>query len=247
MKILLTLFVLLFSSSVFADDISDFQIEGMSIGDSLLDYFTKKEIQENLEKIFNDDLGSSYFPQLAEEYIKEGDYELAKKVCNVGLILNPNNNDGKFLLAKVEMINGSGKVAEGLLKEILSEDSLYINAMRLLVMHYNSKSIKQVEMIKMVHQILDLLPNDEFASEILKSSKKTIKKQSSKKTIKKQASKKTKKVTSKPKTKKISKPTSEPENHKIDINPKMATLTFVDILIKPVSYTHLTLPTNREV
>ena len=61
------------------------------------------------------------------------------------------------------------------LKEILSEDSLYINAMRLLVMHYNSKSIKQVEMIKMVHQILDLLPNDEFASEILKSSKKTKK------------------------------------------------------------------------
>ena len=30
---------------------------------------------------------------------------------------------------------------------------------------------KQVEMIKMVHQILDLIPNDEFASEILKASK----------------------------------------------------------------------------
>ena len=182
--------------------------------------------KENLEKIFNDDLGSSYFPQLAEEYIKEGDYELAKKVCNVGLLLNPNNNDGKFILAKVEMIDGNGKVAEGLLKEILSEDSLYINAMRLLVMHYNSKSIKQVEMIKMVHQILDLLPNDEFASEILKSSKKT------KKSIKKPVSKKTKKVASKPKRKRIQKVAPEPENNKIDIDPKMATLTFVDILIK---------------
>ena len=182
--------------------------------------------KENLEKIFNDDLGSSYFPQLAEEYIKEGDYELAKKVCNVGLLLNPNNNDGKFILAKVEMIDGNGKVAEGLLKEILSEDSLYINAMRLLVMHYNSKSIKQVEMIKMVHQILDLLPNDEFASEILKSSKKT------KKSVKKPVSKKTKKVASKPKRKRIQKVAPEPENNKIDIDPKMATLTFVDILIK---------------
>ena len=182
--------------------------------------------KENLEKIFNDDLGSSYFPQLAEEYIKEGDYELAKKVCNVGLLLNPNNNDGKFILAKVEMIDGNGKVAEGLLKEILSEDSLYINAMRLLVMHYNSKSIKQVEMIKMVHQILDLLPNDEFASEILKSSKKT------KKSVKKTVSKKTKKVASKPKRKRIQKVAPEPENNKIDIDPKMATLTFVDILIK---------------
>ena len=47
MKILLTLFVLLFSSSVSADDISDFQIEGMSIGDSLLDYFSKKQIINN--------------------------------------------------------------------------------------------------------------------------------------------------------------------------------------------------------
>ena len=27
-----------------ADDISDFQIDGMSIGDSLLDYISKKEI-----------------------------------------------------------------------------------------------------------------------------------------------------------------------------------------------------------
>ena len=47
MKTLLTLFVLLFSSSVFADDISDFQIEGISIGDNLLDYFNENEIKKN--------------------------------------------------------------------------------------------------------------------------------------------------------------------------------------------------------
>ena len=44
MKTFLTLFVLLFSSSVVAEDISDFQIEGMSIGDSLLDHFSKNKI-----------------------------------------------------------------------------------------------------------------------------------------------------------------------------------------------------------
>ena len=44
MKTLLTFFVLLFSSSVVAEDISDFQIDGMSVGDSLLDYFSEKEI-----------------------------------------------------------------------------------------------------------------------------------------------------------------------------------------------------------
>ena len=47
MKILLTLFVLLFSSSVLADDISDFEIEGISIGDSALDSFSEKQIKEN--------------------------------------------------------------------------------------------------------------------------------------------------------------------------------------------------------
>jgi len=46
------LFLLLFSfqTSSWADDISDFQIEGMSIGDSLLDYFSEEEIKTNIKK-----------------------------------------------------------------------------------------------------------------------------------------------------------------------------------------------------
>ena len=188
--------------------------------------------KENLEKIFSEDLGTSFFPQLAEEYIKEGDYELARKVCNVGLLLNPQNNDGKYILAKIMMVDGDGKGAEGILKEILSEDTLYVNALRLLVMYYNSKSIKQVEMIKMVHQILDLIPNDEFASEILKASKKPTKPIKRKKVAKQVTAKKSKGTKRKPTLKSPRAIASEPENNKIDIDPKMATLTFVDILIK---------------
>ena len=47
MKRLLLILILTFSFQTLtkADDISEFQIEGMSIGDSLLDYFTKKEIR----------------------------------------------------------------------------------------------------------------------------------------------------------------------------------------------------------
>ena len=47
MKRLLIIFILTFSFQTLtkADDISEFQIEGISIGDSLLDYFTKKEIR----------------------------------------------------------------------------------------------------------------------------------------------------------------------------------------------------------
>ena len=47
--VLLFSFFLLSSPSVFADDISDFQIEGISIGDSLLDYMTEEEILEEIE------------------------------------------------------------------------------------------------------------------------------------------------------------------------------------------------------
>ena len=55
-KLLILLFsiLLLSSPSVFADDISDFQIEGMSIGDSLLDYMTEEEILTEIQKNKND-------------------------------------------------------------------------------------------------------------------------------------------------------------------------------------------------
>ncbi len=51
-KLLILLFsiFLLSSPSVFADDTSDFSIEGMSIGDSLLDYMTEDEILEGIER-----------------------------------------------------------------------------------------------------------------------------------------------------------------------------------------------------
>ena len=63
MKIILTLLVLIFTlqSWTKADDIRDFQIEGMSIGDSLLDYFSEEEIES-----FPDD----YYPASKKLYIK---------------------------------------------------------------------------------------------------------------------------------------------------------------------------------
>ena len=47
-KRFLIILILIFNLSnfSFADDIRDFQIEGMSIGDSLLDYFSEEDIKE---------------------------------------------------------------------------------------------------------------------------------------------------------------------------------------------------------
>jgi len=51
-KLLILLFSIFFlnPTSVIADDISDFEIEGISIGDSLLDYMTEEEILKEIER-----------------------------------------------------------------------------------------------------------------------------------------------------------------------------------------------------
>ena len=55
MKKILTILILIFTlqTSSQADDIRDFQIEGMSIGDSLLDYFGKDKITNRLHFPYN--------------------------------------------------------------------------------------------------------------------------------------------------------------------------------------------------
>ncbi len=55
MKKLLLILILSLSlqSSIAADDIRDFEIEGMSIGDSLLDHFSEKEIIEEKKDEYN--------------------------------------------------------------------------------------------------------------------------------------------------------------------------------------------------
>jgi hypothetical protein len=62
MKRLILILVLTFSfqSLSKADDISDFQIEGMSVGDSLFDYFNKEEILKYAVNPYNSDIWTTY-------------------------------------------------------------------------------------------------------------------------------------------------------------------------------------------
>ena len=55
-KLSICLFLILFSFSApsFADDIQDFEIEGISIGYSLLDYMSEEEIKENVVSVYLD-------------------------------------------------------------------------------------------------------------------------------------------------------------------------------------------------
>ena len=93
MKILLTFFVLFFSSSVFAEDISEFQIEGMSIGDSLLDYLTIDDIKKN-EKVTKFKK-KSYIRII----IKKEQYKIIKNYDY--LVLYVKKNDNQFRIASI--------------------------------------------------------------------------------------------------------------------------------------------------
>ena len=55
-KLLITLILIFnFQALTKADDISEFEIEGISIGDSLLEFFSEKEINSNLAEWYKDD------------------------------------------------------------------------------------------------------------------------------------------------------------------------------------------------
>ena len=97
MKRLLLILILLFSfqSLIKADDIKDFEIDDMSIGDSLLIYFSKSEIKER-KKIFYP--GSDEFYGLS--FLSKN-----SKYDYYGFILK--KNDKKF---KIYQIKGSIKL-----------------------------------------------------------------------------------------------------------------------------------------
>ena len=76
MRIIITVLIFIFSlqSLSKADNIRDFEIEGMSVGDSLLDYFSKKEIIKEKKNEFN------YADVFATTALYKKSYKLYDKV-----------------------------------------------------------------------------------------------------------------------------------------------------------------------
>ena len=73
MKRLLTILILIFifQTPSQADDIRDFQIEGMSIGDSALDYFSEEEINNGVKHFYkNKKFKSTTIPVDSDSYEK---------------------------------------------------------------------------------------------------------------------------------------------------------------------------------
>ncbi|MDC3139231.1 hypothetical protein OA516_01125 [Candidatus Pelagibacter sp.] len=91
MRIFLAIIILCFSlqSLTKADDIRDFQIEGMSIGDSALDFFAETTIMSGLNVSYNDD---SFYGR--EIKIDSDTYE--------SISLTFKKNDEKFIIYQIK-------------------------------------------------------------------------------------------------------------------------------------------------
>jgi hypothetical protein len=99
-KLLILLFslFLLSSPSVFADDISDFEIEGISIGDSLLDYMTEDEILKKIEYRINNN--PYYYLKEPIKFIEIYLYENIKTYDQMAVFIKHNSN--QFITNKNE-------------------------------------------------------------------------------------------------------------------------------------------------
>jgi len=100
-KVLALLFSLFLLSSpyVFADDISDFQIEGISVGDSLLDHMTENEIFEEIRS------NTNQYPYLKEpyKYLHINYYPDSSTYYGLAFLIK-NNSINEYVTSKDEKI-----------------------------------------------------------------------------------------------------------------------------------------------
>ena len=95
MKKTFILLFLLFSSSVLANDISDFQIEGISIKDSMLDFLSEKKIKNNTKDFYRTD---DFIPvQIEGSYFNSEMYDVIE--------FNYKNGDKNYIIYSVSGLN----------------------------------------------------------------------------------------------------------------------------------------------
>ena len=90
MRIILIVFILIFNSQSWtkADDIRDFEIEGMSIGDSALNFFSETDIKKNSKNYFKK---KNYTP------VQNDDYDFFKIYDAVDFIYKTNDSNYKIV------------------------------------------------------------------------------------------------------------------------------------------------------
>ena len=119
-KRFLIILILIFNLSnfSFADDIRDFQIEGMSVGDSLLDHFSKKEVKDFFE-IVNE---VNYYPKSKKFALSS--HDIKNSEVYEGIRFHYKTKDKKFIIHALSGMNSyanNGEACYTKEKEIIKE------------------------------------------------------------------------------------------------------------------------------
>lgn len=126
MKILFCFFILLFAPSVLADDITDFEIEGISIGDSLLDYISEEKIKTEIKE------NKYMYNHLSDEFAEVYLYDKFKNYEKMSFFVK--TDDEKFIIhaifgdiSFIQNINDCYKKRNEIVDEL---SKIFINAIK---------------------------------------------------------------------------------------------------------------------
>lgn len=117
MKTILIIFIFIFllSLKLVADDISDFEIEGMSIGDSALEYVSKNKIISEIKRTTKHYTYLKNQSEFGEVYVLDGDFETYEQIS---FFVKPKDKNYKiYMLRGILEINSLDKCFD-LQKEI---------------------------------------------------------------------------------------------------------------------------------
>jgi len=93
--------------------------------------------------------------------------ERSRKVCELGLKHSPYSSDGKFILAKINLYENKLKNGEQLLKQVVDENPVHINGLRILIEVMRSLNRSPNSIMKYIQRILHILPDDEDSLTLL--------------------------------------------------------------------------------
>ena len=181
-----------------------------------------------LELYFADHFDTVLFPVLAEIYQDKGEYDRAKRVCEIGLEHHPNSIDGQFILSQAELGLGNLIGAEKWIKKVLTQIPDHKNAATSLPMVQEQLDRSPTTLKTSWKRAQEVDPDNQFAKDFL-SEKKTKPKPKPKKKKEKKASVST--IPHIPIKDKSKKPL--PKDLSIEgvaISPRLATMTLVNVL-----------------
>ena len=181
-----------------------------------------------LELYFADHFDTVLFPVLAEIYQDKGEYDRAKRVCEIGLEHHPNSIDGQFILSQAELGLGNLTGAEKWIKKVLTQIPDHKNAATFLPMVQEQLDRSPTTLKTSWKRAQEVDPDNQFAKDFLSTKTSKTKTKPKKKKEKKASVSTIPHIPIKDKSKKPLPKDLSVEG--VAISPRLATMTLVNVL-----------------